>query len=78
MAEGHNNGVESNIANRMWRAERRLEELERHIMKLEVRAERLEQRYLPDATMKTIIYIVVAAIVALVTGTSVNLSGLLK
>lgn len=70
--------AESSLANRMWRAERRLDELERSIAKLELRAERLEQRYMPDTTMKMVIYTVIAVIVALVTGTSVNLSGLLK
>ena len=70
--------TEGNLANRMWRAERRLDELERTIVKLEIRAEKLEQRYLPDTTMRMIIYTVIAIVVALVTGTSVNLSGLLK
>lgn len=69
---------ESSLANRMWRAERRLDELERSIAKLELRAERLEQRYMPDTTMRMIIYTVIAIVVALITGTSVNLSGLLK
>lgn len=70
--------AEGNLANRMWRAERRLDELERSIAKLELRAERLEQRYMPDTTMRMIIYTVIAIVVALITGTSVNLSGLLK
>lgn len=67
-----------NLQNRAWRAERRLDDLERRLDRLEIRVERLERRPMLDPTSKFIIYGLVMVIVALITGTSVNISGLLK
>jgi hypothetical protein len=61
----------SNVSNRLWRIERRLDDLDK---KMEARP----PSSFADSTIRFIIYGLVVAIVALGTGTAVNLSGLLK
>lgn len=66
------------LPNRIWRVERRLEDIEKKLDRFEEHFERLARSPFLNGTGRSIVYVLVMVIVALITGTSVNLSGLLK